>query len=155
MRAMAWLAAMAVQLQAPVGDRAKVGVEAEQRDERVAVHVEGLPRGRVLDGHGLDRAVAPHTLHLGRDADAHGPLLLELARLLHGRLERAEALPPVDERDREPGSVLEPERPVERRVAASDDHARLPAEDVLAADEVVEAASFPLVDVLDLALARL
>ena len=100
-------------------------------------------------------AVASDAAHLGGDADPNGALLLELARLLDRGLERAEALAPVDERDREPSRVLEAERPVEGRVAAADDDARLVPEDLLPPDEVVEPAALPVVDVLDLELARL
>ena len=71
------------------------------------------------------------------------------------RLERAEAVAAVDERDRLVRRVLEAERPVERGVAAADDDAGLVAEDLLAADEVVQALALPGVDVVDLELARL
>ena len=53
------------------------------------------------------------------------------------------------------GRVLEAERPVERAVAAAHDHARPVAEDILLADEVVEALSLPDIDVVDPELARL
>src|SRR5207248_8764622 len=49
----------------------------------------------------------------------------------------------------------EAEQPVERGVAAADDDARPVAEDVLLADEVVEASALPVVDALDAELARL
>src|SRR4051794_15525770 len=53
------------------------------------------------------------------------------------------------------GRVLEAERPVERAVAAADDHARAVTEDVLFPDEVVEALALPHIDVVDPELARL
>src|SRR5262245_46152214 len=61
----------------------------------------------------------------------------------------------MDERDRQVGGVLEAERPVERRVAAADDHAALAGEHVLLPDEVVEPAALPVVDPVDPELARL
>jgi hypothetical protein len=61
----------------------------------------------------------------------------------------------VHERDRKVGGVLEPQGPVERRVAAPDDDASLPPEDVLAPDEIVEAPALPVVNSFDLELARL
>src|SRR5262249_53751482 len=70
----------------------------------------------------------------------------ERARLVQRRLERAETVAPVDERDRMRGRVLQAERPVERRVTPADDHAARAAEDIFLADEVVEAAPLPLVD---------
>ena len=75
--------------------------------------------------------------------------------LVHRRLERAEAVPAMDERDRQARRVLEAERPVERGVAAADDDAGLVLEDLLAPDEVMEPAPLPVVDVLDLELAGL
>ena len=83
------------------------------------------------------------------DDDPHLALLLELLGLAHRGLERPEAIAAVDEEDRQPGRVLEPERPVERGVAAADDDAVLVPEDVLLLHEVVEAAALPLVDALD------
>ena len=130
-------------------------MEAEKRDERVALDLEELSGRRVLERHRLDFAVAPHAAHLGGDADADRALLLERARLLHGGLERTEPLAPVDERDRQTRRVLEAERPVERGVASADDHAGLVAEDLLPSDEVVEPAALPVVDVIDLELAGL
>src|SRR5207302_9173153 len=82
-------------------------------------------------------------------------LLLELAGLVHRRLERAEAVAAVDERDRVAGRVLQAERPVERRVAAADDHALLADEDALLTHDVVEPLALPFVDALDAELARL
>src|SRR6478672_4853754 len=61
----------------------------------------------------------------------------------------------MDESDRMPGGVLQPERPVERTVSAADDHARAVTEDILLSDEVVEALPLPGVDVVDPELARL
>src|SRR5207244_11823973 len=60
-----------------------------------------------------------------------------------------------DQRDWVPRRVLEAERPVERRVAAADDHALLVEELRLLADDVVQAASLPVVDPLDPELPRL
>jgi hypothetical protein len=65
------------------------------------------------------------------------------------------AVAPVDERDREVGGVLQPQRPVQRRVAAADDHYALARELRLLADDVVQPATFPAVDVFDSELARL
>src|SRR5262245_26806591 len=61
----------------------------------------------------------------------------------------------MNERDRQVGGVLEAERPVERRVAAADDHTAFAGEHVLLADEVVEPAALPVVDPVDPELARL
>ncbi len=93
--------------------------------------------------------------NLGGDDDPHFPLLLEPARLAHGRLERAEAIAAVDERDRKTRRVLETKRPVERGVTAADDDAALVPEDVLLLHEVVEPAALPLVDAIDPELPRL
>ena len=117
--------------------------------------VEGLAGAGVLDGHRLNRAVAADLADLRRRADADAALALEPSRLVHRSLERAEAVAAMDERDRQVGRVLEPERPVERRVAAADDDAVLALEDVLARDEVVEPAALPVVDPLELELPRL
>src|SRR5919202_341680 len=97
-----------------------------------------LARLRVLDDHGFDLAVAADLPDLGRHRDLDLALVREAARLAHGGLERAEALAAVDEADWKPRRVLEAQRPVERRVAAADDHARLIAERLLALHEVVE-----------------
>src|SRR5689334_12026860 len=49
---------LALELEAPLRDRAEVRVEAEQRDERGAVDAEELVRVDPLDRHRLDVAVA-------------------------------------------------------------------------------------------------
>src|SRR5439155_22091355 len=82
-------------------------------------------------------------------------LAREGTRLADRGLERAEVVAPVHARDRVPRGVLQTERPVERGVAAADDHARAVLEDRLLADEVMQPAALPLVDVLDPELARL
>src|SRR5207245_638614 len=68
---------------------------------------------------------------------------------VHRGLEGPELVPPVDERDRRAGGVLQAQRPVESGIAAADDHAGLVAEDVLLAHEVVQALALPRVDPLD------
>src|SRR5262249_14551740 len=93
--------------------------------------------------------------HLAGREDPHPALPLERTRLVDRRLERAEVVAPVHEPDRMLGRVLQPERPVERRVAAADDHAGAVAEDLLLAHEVVHAAALPVLDPLDPELARL
>src|SRR6185437_16002575 len=90
----------------------------------------------------------------GRE-DAHAALAFEGLRLADRGLERAEVVAPVDERDRRLGRVLQPQRPVERRVAAAHDHAGAVAEDVLLAHEVVDALALPEIDPLDPELPRL
>src|SRR3954451_10576781 len=147
--------ALAGEIEAPVGDGAEVGVEAEKQDERFAVEPRRLAGPGVLDGHRLDGAVTVDLTHLGRRADADVALVLESPRLVHRGLERAEALAPVDERDRQVGRVLQAECPVERGVAAADDDAVLPLEDVLPRDEVVKPAALPVVDPVELELPRL
>src|SRR5215213_2176408 len=147
--------ALPMEIEPPVGDRAEVGVEAEEEDERFAVEPGGLAGPGVLDRDRLDRAVAVDLAHLGGSADPDVALALEPTRLIDGGFERPEPVAPVDERDREVGGVLQAERPVERGVAAADDDAVLALEDVLARDEVVEPAAFPVVDPLELELPRL
>ena len=114
-----------------------------------------LARLRVLDRHRLDAPVAVDLAHLARREDPHAALALERARLVHRRLERPEVVAAVDERDRRLRRVLQPERPVQRRVAAADDHARAVAEDVLFAHEVMDALVLPRLDPLDPELAWL
>ena len=143
-------------LEAPVGDRAEVGVEAEERDERVALDLEGLAGGRVLERHGLDGAVAAHArapragLQM-RTSPCSSSSRASLTEVSSAR-KRSRRWTSVIGLSRR---VLQAERPVEGGVAAADDDAGLVAEDVLAPDEVVEALALPGVDVLDLELARL
>src|SRR5205814_10310065 len=131
------------------GDRPELRVEAEQRDQRVALDVEVLVRRDVLDRHRRDVPVAVDPAHLAWDEDADASLALELTRLVDRRFEGAAALAPVDDGDRVSRRVLEPEHPVERRVAAADDDAGAVAEDILLANEVMEALSLPRVDAVD------
>ena len=102
-----------------------------------------------------ERAVAVQLAHLARREEPHAAFALERARLADRRLERAEVVAAVDEPDRRPGRVLQPERPVERRVPTAHDHAGAVAEDVLLAHEVVDALALPVLDALDPELARL
>src|SRR5512132_115624 len=146
---------LALELEAPVGDRAEMRVKAEQRDQRVALDLLALAALRVLDRDGADVAVAVDLAHLVRGEDLDPALGLELLSLVHRRLERPEVVAAVDERDRVSGCVLEAERPVERAVAAADDHTRSVAENILLAHEVVEALALPDIDVVDPELARL
>src|SRR5205807_10264400 len=90
-----------------------------------------------------------------RRQNPHGSLPLEAARLADRALERAEAVTPVDEHDRQLCGVLEAERPVEGGVAAADDHAALVPELRLLAHDVVQALAFPAVPVVDAELPRL
>src|SRR5919204_386545 len=147
--------AFPLELEAPVGDRPQVRVEAEQRDQRVALDLPRLAALGVLDRDRFDVAVAVDLAHLARRQDLHPAFGLELTRLVDGGLERTEIVPAVDEGDRMPGRVLQAERPVERRIAAADDDAGALPEDVLLAHEIVEAFALPRVDVVDPELARL
>src|SRR5262249_7310618 len=147
--------ALPLELEAPLGDRAEMRVEAEQRDQRVAFHLLDVAALGVLDSNAADVAVAVDFAHLVGREDLDAALALELFRLVDRRLQRTEVVAPVHQRDRMLGRVLEPERPVERAVAAADDHASAVAEDVLLAHEVVEALPLPGIDVLDPELARL
>src|SRR5215211_3915205 len=130
-------------------------MEAQQKDECVALDVHDLAGACVLHGHRFDRAVTPDLAHLGGNADAHLALLLEPARLLHRRLERPKAVAPVDEGNRKLCGVLQPQRPVEGRVPAAHDHARFAGEDLFTPDEVMEASALPVVDSLERELPRL
>ena len=130
-------------------------VEAEQRDQCIALDLLDLAALRVLDRHSADMAVAVHLAHLVRGEDLDPALGLELLGLVHRRLERPEVVAAVDERDRVLGRVLEAERPVERAIAAADDHTRSVAENVLLPHEVVETLALPDIDVVDPELARL
>ena len=130
-------------------------MEPEQGDQRLAVDLLHLAGFGVLDRHAGDRAVAVNLAHLAGSQDLDAPLRLERTGLVDRRLERAELVPPMDEHDRRAGGVLEPERPVERGIAAPDDHAGLVLEDVLLAHDVVEALALPLVDPFDPELPRL
>ena len=103
----------------------------------------------------LQAPVAVDVPDLVRREDPDGALRLELARLVQGGLQRPEPVAAMDERDRKVGRVLEAERPVERGVAAADDHAALARELRLLLDHVVEAPSKPRVDVVDAEPARL
>jgi hypothetical protein len=96
-----------------------------------------------------------HLAYFVRGQYANRPLRLETPRLVHRRLQRAEAVAAMDKRDRSVGRVLEPERPVQRRVASADDHASLAGELGLLLDDVVQTVSEPLVDVVDAELSRL
>ena len=87
-------------------------------------------------------------------SDPHRALRSPAPWLCHRRLERAEPVAPVDEHDRRLGHLGQPERPVERRVAAAHDQAALAGELRLLAHEVVEPLPFPLVDALERELAR-
>src|SRR6266540_3567661 len=146
---------LALELDPPLGDLAEVGVEAEQRDQSLALDALDLAGFRVLDRDALDRAVTVNLAHLAGGQNPHPPLRLQLAGLVDRSLERTEAVAPVDEGDRRACRVLETQRPVERRVPAADDHAILVLEDVLLPHEVVDALALPLVDPLDSELARL
>src|SRR5205823_9623817 len=101
---------------------------------------------RVLDRDGLDVPVAVDAPHLAGGEDPHPALALESAGLVHGRLERPEVVAAVNETNRVLRGVLEAEGPVERGVAATDDHAHAALEDGLLAHEVVEPLALPLVD---------
>src|SRR5262249_50895478 len=130
-------------------------VEAEQRDQRVALDLLGLAALGVLDRDGADAAVAVDRAHLEGREDLDAPLTFQLSRLVDRRLQRAEVVAPVHQRNWVLRRVLYPERPVERAVAAADDHASAVPEDVLLAHEVVEALPLPGVDVIDPELPRL
>src|ERR671922_46569 len=146
---------LALELQPPLGDRAEVRVEAEQRDQRLARHLLDLAGRGVLDRDSLDASVAVDLANLAGRHDPYATLALERLRLVHRGLQCPEAVAAVDERDRRLGGVLEPERPVERRVAAANDDAGPVAEHVLLTHEVVDAAALPVLDALDPEPARL
>ena len=82
-------------------------------------------------------------------------LLGEPAHLALRRLEPAEAVAAMHEVDRPRGGALQVDRPVERGVAAADDHAALVGELGLALDEVVQPAPAPGLEPLDRQRARL
>src|SRR3954467_15487672 len=86
---------LAVQLEAPVGDRAEVGVETEQRDQRLAWDLLDLAGLRVLDRDRLQRAVAVELAHLAGREEPHAAFARERARLVDRRLERAEVVATV------------------------------------------------------------
>src|SRR5438093_980908 len=106
-------------------------VEAEQRDQGVALDLLDLAALGVLDRDRTEVAVAVHLSHLIGGEDLDAALALELLWLVDRRFEWAGLVAVMHGRGRVLGRVLQAERPVQRAVAAADDHAGAIAEDVL------------------------
>src|SRR5664280_905498 len=141
-------------LQTPMRDRAEVRGKAEQRDQRIAGHPLGIAAGRVLDRYRLDPVVAVDLAHLAGRHDPRLALALERSCLRQRRFQRTEAVTPVNEHDRRLGNRSETEQPIERRVAATHDHAALLGKLGLLAYGVEQASSLPVVDAVERELAR-
>jgi hypothetical protein len=114
---------LALQRQAPVGDRAELGTEAEEHQQHVQRH-DARDAVAAGDLHAAEAAVGFLVAGDLADEELHLHRLAQLAHARHGGRRGAEAVAAVDEdhaRSLVRAILREVVRPVERGIAAADD----------------------------------
>ncbi|MCY1231998.1 hypothetical protein D9M72_444650 [compost metagenome] len=144
---------LALQVQAPFGDRAQLGRQAEEHQQVIHRHAAGHAVGA---GH-LDLGEHAVLLFIAPDLADHELHFQLLAQFLHlgdrgGR--GAEAVAAVNHHHRL-GLADQVQRPVQRRITAADDHQVAAMEAARVLDAVEQLLAVELVEALDLQRARL
>src|SRR5690606_40300326 len=129
-------------LETPFGDRPELGVQPEEHERVIRLQVDELPLGR-LDANARKRAILLDHGMRDRFDVAHAAARDQVLHLRDGGRRSAELGPAMHERETS-SLACELERPIERGIAAAENHESLSREVRGALDLAVNVAAFEL-----------